>query len=282
MPSKVIQGAGLGFRRELIGELKSGIPEAIEFFEIAPENWAGMGGQSARDLRQFTEQRPFVCHGLSLSLGGPSPLDEALLLQIRRFMAEHNISLYTEHLAWCADSHHLYELLPIPLTEKALIWTVDRISRTQDLLGQRIGVENASYYFMPPGADMSEAEFIGEVIRRTDCGLHLDVNNIYVNSQNFGFDPHAFLHSLPLDRTCYVHVAGHYTETDGLIIDTHGAAVIDPVWSLLTDAYASIGHAVPTCLERDFNLPDLTTLTAEVRHIAHLQAGAAGRVRKAA
>lgn len=282
MPSKVIQGAGLGFRRELIGELKSGIPEAIEFFEIAPENWAGMGGQSARDLRQFTEQRPFVCHGLSLSLGGPSPLDEDLLRRIRRFMAEHDISLYTEHLAWCADKHHLYELLPIPLTEKALAWTVDRISRTQDLLGQRIGVENASYYFLPPGAEMSEAEFIGEVVRRADCGLHLDVNNIYVNSQNFGFDPHAFLRSLPLDRTCYIHVAGHYTEADGLIIDTHGAAVIDPVWSLLTEAYAGIGHPVPTCLERDFNLPDLTTLTAEVRHIAHLQDGATSRARKAA
>jgi uncharacterized protein len=270
MPRQAARGAGLGFRRELIEQLKRGVPEAIRFFEIAPENWAGIGGKSARDLRHFSERYPFVCHGLSLSLGGPAPLDEALLLRIRSFMAEHGMTLYTEHLSWCADDGQLYDLLPIPLSEKAVKWTVDRIARAQDILGRRIGIENASYYVAPPGAEMSESEFISAVVCESDCLLHLDVNNIYVNSRNFGFDPFAFLDALPLERTCYIHVAGHYVEADGLLIDTHGADVVDPVWSLLATTYQRIGH-VPTCLERDFNIPDLGRMSAEVETIARLQ-----------
>jgi uncharacterized protein (UPF0276 family) len=273
------QGAGLGFRRELIEPLKAGVPEAIQFFELAPENWAGMGGRSARDLRYFTERHPFVCHGLSLSLGGIAPLDVALLRRIKGFMAEHGMTLYTEHLSWSAADSHLYDLLPIPLTEQAVKWTAGRIRQAQDSLGQSIGIENASYYVAPPGAEMSEAEFISAIVHEADCLLHLDVNNIYVNSQNFGFDQFSFLHALPLERTCYVHVAGHYVEPDGLLIDTHGAEVIDPVWALLEAAYARIGGEVPTCLERDFNFPDFFRLTVEVEQIARLQAAAA---RKAA
>ena len=273
------RGAGLGFRRELIEPLKAGVPDTISFFELAPENWAGLGGRSARDLRHFTERHPFVCHGLSLSLGGIAPLDENLLRRTRSFMAEHGMTLYTEHLSWSGDDGHLYDLLPIPLTEKAVKWTVDRISRAQDILGMRIGMENASYYVAPPGAEMSEGEFISAIVREGDCLLHLDVNNIYVNSQNFGFDALAFLDALPLERTAYVHVAGHYVEPDGLLIDTHGAEVVDPVWSLLEAAYQRIGP-VPTCLERDFNIPDLQQLTAEVEIIARLQA--ATRQQKAA
>ena len=282
MTHRMPHGAGLGFRRELLAELKAAVPANIDFFEIAPENWAGMGGRSARDLRHFTERHPFVCHGLSLSLGGPAPLDTALLQRIRAFMAEHGIGLYTEHLSWCADDHHLYELLPIPLTGDAVRWTAARIRQAQDILGCRIGIENASTYLSPPGAEMSEAAFISAVVAESDCLLHLDVNNIYVNSANFGFDPFAFLHALPLERTCYIHVAGHYVEADGLLIDTHGAAVIDPVWALLTAAYERIGCPVPTCLERDFNIPDLAALSAEVGHIARLQAEAAGRQRQVA
>lgn len=274
MPPLSAQGAGLGFRRELIDSLSLHVPEPIRFFELAPENWAGIGGRSAKQLRQFTERFPFVCHGLSLSLGGIAPLDLNLLRRIRQFMNEHSMTLYTEHLSWCADDSHLYDLLPIPLSEKALQWTVDRIRQAQDTLGMRIGIENASYYVAPPGAEMDEATFIREIVQRADCLLHLDVNNIYVNSVNFGFDPTAFLEALPLEKTCYVHVAGHYTEPDGLLIDTHGADVIDPVWQLLQAAYERIGGDVPTCLERDFNIPDLAQLTAEVAHIARLQAAA--------
>ncbi|MDE2442191.1 MAG: DUF692 domain-containing protein [Betaproteobacteria bacterium] len=276
MNHRLLTGAGLGFRRELIPALKDGGHELINFFEVAPENWVGMGGRSTRDLRYFTERHAFVCHGLSLSLGGPGALDEVFLRRIKAFMAEHGIGLYTEHLSWCTDSGHLYELLPIPLSEDAVRWTAARIRQVQDILGCRIGIENVSYYVAPPGAEMSEATFISAVVSEADCLFHLDVNNIYVNSRNFGFDALDFLHALPLERTCYVHVAGHYVEPDGLLIDTHGAAVIDPVWSLLAAAYRRIGGAVPTCLERDFNIPDLAQLQVEVGQIADLQSQACG------
>jgi uncharacterized protein (UPF0276 family) len=270
MQSGRISGAGLGFRRELIPALKRGVPAAVEFFELAPENWAGMGGRSAKDLRFFTERHPFVCHGLSLDLGGPRPLDVALLKRIRNFMREHGMTLYTEHLSWCGDDGHLYDLLPIPCTGDAVRWVAGRIRQAQDILEMQIGVENASYYVAPPGAEMSETAFIRAVIEEADCLLHLDINNAYVNSRNFGFDPLAFIDALPLERTCYLHMAGHYVEPDGILVDTHGAAVIDPVWRLLDDAYARTGP-LPTCLERDFNIPALDELASEVGAIAAAQ-----------
>lgn len=271
MKSPVISGAGLGFRREILPGLKAGVPNAVSFFELAPENWAGIGGSSAKDLRTFTERYPFVCHGLSLDLGGPSPLGESLLYQIRHFMRQHGMTLYTEHLSWCADDGHLYDLLPIPFTADAVHWVAQRIRRTQDILEMQIGIENASYYLVPPGAEMTETEFIRAIIEEADCLLHLDVNNIVVNSLNHGFDASAFLHALPLERTCYIHVAGHHVEPDGLVIDTHGAGIIDPVWDLLAQAYEQCGP-VPTCLERDFNFPALATLTGEIGQIAAIQA----------
>ena len=274
------RGAGLGFRRELLPELEAGVPDAVEFFELAPENWAGMGGRSARQLRAFTERYPFVCHGLSLSLGGMLPLDVDLLKQTRAFMASHGIRLYTEHLSWSNDAGQLYDLLPLPCTHEAVRWTAARIRQAQDVLGMRIGIENASSYVAPPGAEMSEAEFIRAVVDEADCLLHLDVNNILVNARNFGFDPLSFLHQLPLDRACYIHVAGHHTEPDGLVIDTHGAGVIIDVWNLLEAAYRRAG-VLPTCLERDFNFPPLAELGLEVAQIARLQAQA-GATRAAA
>lgn len=267
------QAAGLGFRRELIPELMEAVPGEIGFFELAPENWAGVGGRSRRELRHFTERHPFVCHGLSLSLGGVAPLDVELLTSIRRFMDEHGMALYTEHLSWCADDSRLYELLPLPFTGEAVRWTAARIRQAQDILGQRIGIENASTYLRHPGAEMSEWEFVSAVVQEADCLLHLDVNNLYVNSRNFGFDPFRALDGLPLARTCYIHVAGHHVEPDGLLIDTHGAVVVDPVWALLAEVYRRIGP-VTTCLERDFNIPSLPVLTREVGRVARLQAEA--------
>lgn len=272
--NRPLSGAGLGFRRELIEPLKHSVPNVIDFFEVAPENWAGLGGRSAKDLRHFTERYPFVCHGLSLSLGGPAPLDTQLLHKTKAFMKAHGMQLFTDHLSWCSDESHLYDLLPITCTQEAVMWTAKRIKQAQDILEMRIGIENASTYIAPPGAEMSEAEFVAAVVREADCLLHLDVNNIYVNSQNFGFDALDYLNTLPLERTCYVHVAGHYVEPDGLLIDTHGAEVVDTVWHLLLAAYERMGGDVPTCLERDFNLPSLSELTVEVMQIARLQAQA--------
>ena len=266
-----LHGAGLGFRRELLDALKVQVPKAIDFFEIAPENWIDFGGATAHDLRAFTERFPFACHGLSLSLGGPSPLDEMLLTRIKSFMKLHSIQLYTEHLSYCSDDGHLYDLLPIPFTEDAVKYVAARIKRAQDILETRIAVENASFYVMAPISEMSEAEFIRAVVSEADCWLHLDVNNVYVNSVNHRYDPLDFLRQMPSERIVYMHMAGHYQEADDLLVDTHGADVIDPVWQLLDASYAL--HGVhPTLLERDFNIPPLDELALEVQQIAQVQA----------
>lgn len=264
-------GAGLGFRRELLPELKTHVPDAIDFFEIAPENWIDMGGAYGRDLHRFTERYPFVCHGLSLSLGGPGPLDEMLLHKTRLLMDTHGIALFTEHLSYCSDDGHLYDLLPIPFTEEAVRYVAARIRRTQDILERRIAIENASYYTASPIADMDEASFIRAVLTEADCDLHLDVNNVYVNSVNHRYDALDFIRAMPTERIVYLHMAGHYNEADDLIVDTHGADVIDPVWALLDETYRLHGVA-PTLLERDFNIPPLAELVREVEHIAQLQA----------
>lgn len=271
MKTPRLNGAGLGFRRELLPELKTHVPDAIEFFEIAPENWIDMGGNYGRDLRGFTERFPFVCHGLSLSLGGPAPLDEMLLYKTRQLMDAHGIALFTEHLSYCSDDGHLYDLLPIPFTEEAVKYVAARIRRTQDILERRIAIENASFYTPSPIAEMDEATFIHAVLQEADCDLHLDINNVYVNSVNHRYDPLEFIHAMPTERIVYMHMAGHYNEADDLIVDTHGADVIDPVWALLDETYRIHGVA-PTLLERDFNIPPLDELVHEVEHIAHMQA----------
>lgn len=257
-------------RRELIPALKNGVPLAVDFFEVAPENWIDLGGAAGRDLCNFTERYPFVCHGLSLSIGSPAPLDEKLLRKIRYFLDQHRISLYTEHLSYCSDDGHLYDLLPIPFTGEAVKYVAARIRRAQDILERRIAMENASFYLQSPIAEMSEADFISAVLAEADCSLHLDVNNVYVNSINHGYDALEFIRSMPSERIVYMHMAGHYNESENLIIDTHGADVIDPVWSLLDEAYHIHGVA-PTLLERDFNIPPLAQLVHEVERIAAIQ-----------
>jgi len=271
MPPLRLSGAGLGFRRELLPALKTRVPDAIAFFELAPENWIDLGGAYGRELRGFTERYPFVCHGLSLSLGGPSPLDEMLLRKSRQFMDAHGIALFTEHLSYCSDDGHLYDLLPIPFTEEAVKYVAARIRRAQDILERRIAIENASYYAAAPIAEMDEITFIRAVLAEADCDLHLDVNNVYVNSVNHRYDPLAFIRAMPTERIVYLHMAGHYKEAEDLIVDTHGADVIDPVWALLDETYRIHGVA-PTLLERDFNIPPLEELVREVERIARIQA----------
>ncbi len=266
-----VRGAGLGLRRALLEPLAdlSASSDGIGFLEVAPENWMGIGGRLGRQFRAYTERFAFVTHGLSLSIGSPAPLDEAFVHDLKRFLDLHGIADYTEHLTFCSDDGHLYDLMPIPFTEEAVEHVAARVRRVQDILERRIALENASYY-AAPGQRMSELEFIGAVIERSDCDLLLDVNNIWVNSINHRYDPLAFLEALPLERVRYIHVAGHYQEAEDLRVDTHGADVIDPVWSLLARAYGRLG-AVPTLLERDFNIPPLAELMKEIAHIHRLQ-----------
>ena len=271
-----VHGAGLGLRRELVPDLSAQVPDAIDFLELAPENWMEMGGGRRKALSAIAEQRPIVAHGLSLSLGGPAPLDHEFLHRVKRFLDAYAIDLFTEHLSWCSDDGHLYDLLPLPFTDEAVRHVADRIHRTQEILERRIAVENPSYYVAPPGATMSEPAFIRAVLEEADCDLHLDVNNIYVNSRNFDFDPEAFIGALPLERVVYVHVAGHYDGSEEVVVDTHGADVVDPVWQLLKNTYQHIGP-VATLLERDFNIPSLAELLAEVNTIRRLQGTAVNK-----
>jgi len=264
-----VHGAGLGLRRSIMDPLADPFPSEVQFMEVAPENWIGVGGRYGKKFREFTERYPFVTHGLSLSLGSPSPLDEAFLHRLKRFIRQHDIKLYSEHLSYCSDDGHLYDLMPIPFTEEAISYVAERIRRTQNILEQPIAIENVSYY-AAPGKQMEEIEFINAVLDEADCKLLLDVNNIYVNSINHNYDAEEFLHALPAERISYIHVAGHYNEAEDLIIDTHGAPVIDPVWDLLDKTYQHFG-VIPTLLERDFNLPPVAELLTEVNTITELQ-----------
>jgi len=264
-----VNGAGLGLRRAFLSPLSDSPPTQVDFYEVAPENWINIGGRLGKRFRALTERFPFVIHGLSLSLGSPAPLDESFMLQVKSFIAEHGIRVYSEHLSYCSDDGHLYDLMPIPFTDEAVNYVVDRIKRVQDILEQRIAVENVSYY-AAPGQEMEEIDFLNAVVEQADCDFLLDINNIYVNSVNHGYDAEAFLKRVPAHRLAYAHVAGHYVEAEDLIVDTHGADVIDPVWALLDKAYELFG-VFPTLLERDFNIPELSELTGEVQTIKTLQ-----------
>jgi len=256
-------------RRTLFNTLEQSTADDIHFMEVAPENWINVGGRLGKKFRAYTERFPFVCHGLSLSIGSPAPLNTDLLHAIKKLMHEHDIRYYSEHLSYCSDEGQLYDLLPIPFTPEAVDYVAARIQQAQDILGQRIAIENSSYYCAPQ-QEMTESEFINEVIKKADCALLLDVNNIYVNSINHNYDPYEFLSSLPGERTAYIHIAGHYKEAEDLRVDTHGAPVIASVWDLLDKTYELFG-VKPTLLERDFNIPPLPELMAELDEIKQRQ-----------
>jgi uncharacterized protein (UPF0276 family) len=267
-----VSGAGLGLRRPLADKLMAEPPAEIDFMEIAPENWINVGGQLGKKLRFFTDRYPFLIHGLSLNIGSPAPLNESLVHDIKTFMAEHNVLMYSEHLSYSGDDGELYDLMPIPFTEEAVHYVANRVRRVQDILEQRIALENVSYY-TPTDSSMSEVEFLNAVLQESDCDLLLDINNIVVNSINHRYNATDFMLQMPAERVRYFHLAGHYVEAEDLRIDTHGDAVSDQVWKLLADAYAHFGP-VPTLLERDFNFPPIDELLGEIRHIKELQARA--------
>ncbi|AKC87525.1 HvfB family MNIO-type RiPP peptide maturase [Pseudoxanthomonas suwonensis] len=270
--------AGLGLRRAMLDELRAAPAGAFDFLECAPDNWIGVGGRLGEALDELSARHPLTCHGLSLSLGGTEPLDETFLRKTRRFLDRHRVALYSEHLSSCTDDGHLYDLMPVPFTDEAVRHVGARIRRVQDLLGRRIAVENVSYYAAHPplqGAPpLDEAGFVAAVLEEADCDLLLDVNNVYVNAINHGYDAHAFLARMPGDRIASYHVAGHFDEAEDLKVDTHGAPVKGDVWDLLAEAYRLHGVR-PTLLERDFNLPPLAELLDEIAHVRRLQAVAA-------
>lgn len=266
-----IKGAGLGLRRGLLKPLREVGVGAPDFMELTPDNWIGVGGALGRQLRFYTERYSFIAHGLSLSLGGPDPLDFNYLAQLKQFLSEHNILAFSEHLSYCSADGHLYDLMPLPFTDEAVLHTASRIRHVQDVLEQRIAIENISYY-AAPFQQLSEIEFLNAVLSEADCDLLLDVNNVYVNSVNYSYDPCSFIAGLPPARVRWIHVAGHHADSPDLLIDTHGTPVSDPVWQLLALTYQACG-LIPTVLERDFNYPPMDALLSELQRIRTLQGG---------
>ncbi len=271
MLNDIIGNIGVGLRREFMDELKQATPsDTIQYLEIAPENFMNMGGNKARQISWFSQNYPIVAHGLSLSLGGTDHLNTEFLSEIKLFLNQYDIKLYTEHLSFTGSKGNLYDLLPIPFNKESVNNIVGRIKISQDILERKIAVENASYYAHSPLSTMTESEFIVEVLEKADCLLQLDINNIYVNSRNFSFDAYKFLDIIPKNRVVYMHIAGHDEEEENLLIDTHGQPVRSDVWSLLAYAYKLFGIQ-PTTLERDLNMPSFEEILSELHMIKKIQ-----------
>lgn len=257
------QYTGIGFRKDFAEELLNTTVLHPSFIELAPENWIGMGGYWKKILDKAAEKFPITCHGLSLSIGSPDELDVEFVKQVKKFLKQYNVKVYSEHLSYSkCDNAHLYDLLPIPFRQDAVKHIVQRIKQVQDILEMPLVLENVSYY-TPVAAEMTEVEFISAIVKESGCNLLLDVNNVYVNSFNHQYDPKEFIKKLPLDKVAYIHMAGHEQVSDTLIIDTHGQAVIDPVFELFGYTVGLI-KPVPVLLERDFNIPELEELQGEI------------------
>lgn len=273
---------GLGLRWEFLEPLLEELPP-LDFLEISPENYIQRGGYHGDALTYLAAHYPILTHGLTMSLGGTDPLDAAYLRELRDLIRAVGSPWHSDHLCFgSVDGRVLHDSLPIAFTDAVVQRVADRVRAAQDAIGVPLAVENISYYLQPGAGEMTEAEFIAKVCDRADCGLMLDVNNAYVNSQNFGFDVDVWMRTVPLDCVVQMHIAGHdwFTEAgelltpaaarerqgDKLIVDTHGADVPDPVLELFGRVVARTGP-VPVVLERDQDIPPLSALLAEVRKI---------------
>jgi len=281
-----LQGVGLGLRWEFLDELVdriSGGPRVpIDFLEVSPENYMRRGGAYPAVLAWLTERYPVVTHGLTMSLGGSDPLDDAYLRDLRDTLRALRAPWHSDHLCvGTVGGRVLHDLLPVSFKRAAVQRIAARVQRARDAIGLPLAIENVSYYWHPGRAELGEADFLASVCEAADCGLMLDVNNAYVNCQNFGVDPEAWLHAAPLDRVVQIHVAGHEWfavdehglgdavapgSSGAMIIDTHGAPVPDPVLAMLERVLMRTGP-VPIVLERDQNVPPLDTLLEEVARI---------------
>jgi len=259
-------GVGLGLRREIINDILQAEHIRPDFVEVAPENWIDVGGLYGQKLKKIVEKYPLACHGLSLSLGSPEPLDYELLGKIKQFFKEFDVAFYSEHLSYCkCDNAHLHDLLPLPFSEEAVKHVSKRIREVQEFLERKIAIENITYYVsMTP--EMDEPTFIRSILEESDCQLLLDVNNVYVNSFNHKYDPYEFIKQLPLERVGYIHMAGHIQDSEDLIIDNHGELIVDPVYDLFDFTIQRISP-VPVLLERDQNFDDIPGLFDEVQKL---------------
>ncbi len=259
-------GFGLGLRPPHYQDvLDDAHPDAsrVDWWEVISENFMVEGGNPRRVLREVREQRPVVLHGVSLSIGSVDPLDDSYLARLADLVAEVEPAIVSDHLCWSRfGGHSAHDLWPLPYTEQALAHVVARVAHVQDRLGRRILLENPSSYVTFAASDLHEAEFLAEVARRADCGILLDVNNVFVSCTNHGWDAAAYLAAIPSDRVGQIHLAGH-TDQGTYLLDSHDTPVCEDVWQLYGDAVARFGN-VATMIERDDHIPPLTELVGEL------------------
>jgi uncharacterized protein (UPF0276 family) len=262
---KPFLGFGLGLRTEHYQDILQNKPKQIDWLEILSENYMVDGGKPLYYLDAIRQDYPMVMHGVSMSIGGTDPLNYDYLKQLKKLINRVEPRWISDHLCWTGvEQKNMHDLLPLPYTEAAVIHLADRIAEVQDFLGMQILIENLSSYITYSDDAMPEWEFISAIAKKADCNILLDVNNIYVSSFNHHYDPIEYLQGVPKHRVWQHHIAGH-TNNGNLIIDTHDADIIDPVWALYEETAKQFGP-VSTMIERDGNIPPLEQVIAELEH----------------
>ena len=275
--TRTVSGVGLGLRWEFLEEVLDGPLTDVAFFEVSPENYLGRGGYYPSALERIAERYPIVTHGLTLSLGAVDEPDPSYLSALRSELRRLNPPWHSDHLCFAtAGDRVLHELLPLKFSAENVRRVAERARRVEGLLERPFAIENITYYVHPGAPEMSELDFLQRVLESSNARLLLDVNNVYVNAKNHGFDPYAFIAGLPLERVVEIHVAGHETLDGGLLLDTHGEPVADAVLELLEWTIERAGP-VPVLLERDNAVPDLSELLAELRVLREIRTRALRR-----
>jgi len=263
-------GHGVGLRPKHFPQLWDGTAR-VDWFEAISENYMVAGGRSRAALERARSMAPLVLHGVSLSIGSTDPLDEAYLRALGDLVARMEPAWVSDHLCWSGvGGHYAHDLLPLPYTEEALAHVVRRVVAVQERLGRQILIENVSSYLTYTHSTLAEWEFLGAVAERADCGLLLDVNNVYVSATNHGFSADAYLAGLPPDRVGQIHLAGH-TDMGTYLFDTHDGPVIEPVWDLYRQALRRFGR-VSTLVEWDDHIPELDVVCAEAERARAVEA----------
>ena len=255
------RAAGLGLRSLHVAQVLASRPD-VAWFEVHSENYFADGGSAIRALERIRARYPLSLHGVGLSLGGTDTLEREHLGKLRRLVERIDPALVSEHASWSTfGARHFNDLLPLPYTAEALDHLCARVGAVQDFLGRAIAVENISFYRRFPESAMPESEFLAALARRSGCRLLLDVNNVYVNACNHGWDARGYLAAIPRAAVAEIHLAGHERNA-AIVVDTHGAPVAPEVWSLYDDALARFGP-VPTLIEWDTDIPDFAVLESE-------------------
>ena len=264
----MIHGIGLGLRQPIAEATFAEAPASLRWLEIHPENYMRRAGRYESMLATAEARFPILTHGLTMSFGSLEPFDRAYLRDVRTLLERVKAPWHSDHLCFShVDGAYVHDLLPLPLHRESVNVAVDRIREAQDALGVPIAVEHISYYAVPRGTVMDEVDHLREILERADAKLLLDVNNVYVNALNHGFDPRKFIDRLPLERVVQLHVAGHLVRADGLRIDTHAEPVSEGVYELFGYTMHKLARKLPVLLERDDNYPPFGELVAEIERL---------------